>query len=431
MSQQVQISARQYSWVLAMILTAGGFYILPRDLVAIAGNDAWFSNIVPIFTSLLIVFMLVRLARLFPRKNLFEINIEVLGEVGGRLINTLFIAYMCIILLRSIGTLTNFIDLTILRKTPEEIVVLALVGVLIYYGNLGLEEQVRANDLLFPVFLITAIGLPFLLISQFSAARLEPFLTISLRDFGHASLINVGWYGDVIVLGAFMHAITGAQKVRLALRNGLIISAFLLTMLMFITVQVIGAQFASKLIYPNYVLIQLIKLTETLDRMELFFLTVWIPATILKTVFIYSAILIGLQSFHVKSRMNSFNKPFGMFAIITAMLVLNRSNELYLLSSRGTLLNSIIVQLLLFIIFLISFRKGRVKPRLDEGKKGRYRNWKLRTNILLGVCFVIVLIGLLYAEDFIWIGQICSLLYGLCLILAAITSSYELKQLSE
>jgi spore germination protein KB len=420
---RVQVGQRQFAWLLTTLLTAGGLLVLPRELVRISGRDAWLTILPPALAVLVTCHIFFRLSSLYPGKNIFEISNLAMGRIAGTLFNVILLLHFWLLLQRDMSIMSKFINIVLLTRTPEANIIIVMVGVLVYFGKLGIEDKVRVNEMLFPIFIFVILVLPLLLAGEIEIKRLEPFMVTGIRDWIASSVVNYGWLGNTIVMGAFLHTITQAQVIRVSLRNGLLTSAALLSLVSLTLILVMGVHLSQVMIFPIYTLTQQISLTDFLDRVELFVFAVWLPITMMKVIFIYGAFLIGVGSIFKSRKHAIYNAPFGMLLIITCVGSLTTITETFNFSLYAAIVNTMITQgLLLFLFFIAWGRHGRRLPK----PKDLLRNSIWRTNALLLAAIITQVVGFLWALKYASVGFVCSILFAVLLIAIVVSSRNEI-----
>lgn len=421
---KVLVGQRQFTWMLTTIITAGGLMILPRELIRISDRDAWLSNLVPAMVMLLTCYLFYRLAAAYPGKHLFEISVIALGRWGGRLFNLILLLHIWLVIQRDLTVMSKFINITLLTETPVSSILLAMVGVLVYFGRLGIEDKARVNEIIYPIFLVFIIALPFMLSNEIRLQRLEPFMVEGMGRLFASGLINYGWFGDLIVMGAFLHTLSHAPQIHAALRNGLLTSVFLLTVVQLCIILVMGANLGEILVFPVYVLTQQIHLTDFLDRVELIVYAVWLPITILKVIIIYHAFQIGIGHLLQTKNVKLYNVPFGLLMIIASTVMLSTMVEVFNYSLYVSIVHTVFTQGMLWGMFALAWlREGKHwdKPRRPDEQ----RKWGWRTNGFIVAAFVPLIVGFLFARELAFVGIICSALHFLFKLLFVMASRKE------
>lgn len=453
------INQRQLSWLVGSLLTGGGLLSIQHDLVRIAHIDTWFVYLLPTVYILFVAYVFTQLSMRFPGKHLFEIHFILFGRGFGMLANMVLLIHLWFMLMRDLRMFGKFIGTILLPNTPEEMLVLLLIVMLMFYGRTSAEVISRVNDLFFPVFFALTLMLPFLLSNEMSFRLLQPVLTTSLRQLGYAGLISVGWYGDIIIAGAFLHMIWNSRQVHSALRHGSLMATALLSLFLFMEVSVLGPNIPGTLIYPNYSLVQHIQITDFLDRMDLLVLSIWFPIIVSKMVFIYLAFLIGIASLIRQRDYTLINSPASLFLLLTTLLAFTSTPEAFSFGNYSSPVLVLGYQPALLAALLLLMRRfpkrnpeshadgspgnkqGHGRGGMSKGGKrhpGKRlgsrlgaisgRTWLLAGNALLALGFVFIGAGLLFGRNYAIVGKLAGFGYALVLALLLFVTHMEMRK---
>ncbi|MBL0385316.1 endospore germination permease [Tumebacillus sp. ITR2] len=442
------LNQRQFAWMIATVLISGGLVSLPKSLMELAKLDAWFSQALGMAYAFYIAYFLCQCARRFPGKNLFEINFLLCGRFGGGLINALFLFFIWMVLVRDTRGFADFMNSTLLLKTPEEFTILMFLLVVVYYCKSSVEVAARVNDLMFPLFMVVLFGMPFLLTNEFSFARLEPILGHGFPTVLVGNLLPMGWYGDTLIMGAFLHTITASRQIHSAVKFGVTLAGVGLTLLMFICICVLGSTVAGRMMYPNYTLVEQIHITDYLDRLELVMFSVWLPSFVLKVCFIFTAFLIGLNSFTKRTTLNLYCRQFGWLLLTTTAMAFHSVVEVFDFGNYGSILLVVGMQLpitiLLFILLARQKRDHRerqtdleIQAKEQERRNGpdakwydrvRMKTWALCSLGGLAFCFVCIGLGALLGRDIAKVGWTCGVVYVLVMFVLLFSTYMEMRQ---
>ncbi|MDF2964217.1 MAG: putative spore germination protein, partial [Paenibacillus sp.] len=240
MDQKQIINYRQFAWLTASLLTGGGLVSIQQVLIKITSMDAWLSYTLPTLYVIALSYVFTQMVKRFPGKNLFEITKIVFGSAIGTAVNLILLLHLWFILVRDLSSFGKFIGITLLPNTPEEIIIMLSVVLLLYYGKTSVEVLARVNDLMFPFFLVMILILPVMLANEADNFRLLPVMTGSVRSFLSGNILSLGWYGDVFVMGAFLHTLWETKQVRASLRHGVFLASLLLGIFLVLEVLVLG-----------------------------------------------------------------------------------------------------------------------------------------------------------------------------------------------
>lgn len=458
----IRISQRQFTYLLASMFIITSLINLPSVLVGLAGGDAIFSLIIPTVYALLIAAFYVWLAKLYPNKNLFEISNQIFGRVFGGALNLMILVHIWFIFMRDVRLFNFFIKVTLLPNTPTEIVLLLFFLVLMYYGESSIEIAARVNELIYPILLFSQLLLPLLLMNQFSIYRFEPFFVHSSAMLLADGALSSSWYGDIVVLGAFLHTIGNHKHLRSGARLAIMLGTFTILLFTQLSVQVFGTHLTSHQVYPAYSLTLQMYLNDFLDRLEQPFFWLYFPAVVIGTTITFIAMMIGIASFSQTRKYASFSTSFGILMLITCVLAFQGSVDVNLFANYGLPVYVLITQPLKILITVIGAkfdqrkkrnRQAEETPKQNEsqntgqsgengqsvqsgqaqdtaGKKPAWteRKWARLTHILLALSAVSVVCGYLFGLDYQMIASWMAGLYALCITLTTITTYMETRR---
>jgi spore germination protein KB len=429
------VNHRQIAWLVGSVLMTGMMISFLRSVVQVARMDAWFSQILPIFYALFIACVLSGLVEAYPGKNIFEILFIIGGKWIGGAINLLILFYIWIILAIDIKGAADFLHISLLPTTPLEVILLVFVLLMMYYGKTSLEVAARVNEFYFPLYFIMCISLYFLLINEYNVERLEPILTSSLDRIVVSNFLPVGVYGDIFLIGAFLHAIVEPRLFYAAMKHGVIIVGFGTTIMLLVLLGVMGFIIAGRLNFPIYILVQQIHVTDFLDRVEMILFSVWFPAFTIKVIVAYLAFLVGVGSFGGQRHYNTFNAPCGWFIVVSSIFAFPNVAHIDQFISYSLPLIVLVFQLPLAIFLLIHVRrknKGREQSLIPEGTKlyRFYRSMVWITTFCLSGCVLVILIGDFFKDKSAVGGVTTAVVYIALLLIALLTSYGEMQALN-
>ncbi|MDF2651016.1 MAG: putative spore germination protein [Paenibacillus sp.] len=449
-SKQV-INQRQLSWIASSIITSGGILTLQNVLVRISQMDAWFSYLLAVFYLFGIASFFGLMTRIYPQKNIFEISKEALGRWGGTVVNLFILFHFWQIVIRDISAVSRFSTTLLLHYTPVEILILLTCFLLIYFGKTSIEVIARVNDLFYPLFVITILSMPLLLSNEFYLRLVTPVLTAPLQHVTASNLLTIGNVGDIFILGAFLHTVYNANQVRSSIRHGSLLGVFLLTLVVFSILVVLGPKMPGNFLYPSYNLVQTIHVTDFLDRVDIIMLMIWFPTVTCKIVVIYLALLLGISSFRNERNYPTINKPVALLMAMTTYLSFKSITELLSFSNYSSPVIVLAYQpLVIGILVFAAWRKQRKNPSNRSPSSGgtdpemkpsrkvskvsqrlTYKHWLWGGNILMIFSAIFVLIGLMFSPYKPIIGTICAICFGCCLFLTAWTTYMEVSLLKQ
>ncbi|WP_052310061.1 GerAB/ArcD/ProY family transporter [Paenibacillus senegalensis] len=441
------ISSRQLTYLIASTLITASIINDPQQLARSTGHDAVFSYALALLYGLGIGYVFYALARRYPGKNLFEISFLLAGKWGGGFINLLLMLNIWFVFVRDSYTTTTFLRTTLLQRTPPEILLLLFISVIIYYGQTSIEVTARVNEIVFPFIFIVLIGLPLLLLNEISLTQWEPLFTQPGSQLVLGNLLNAARFGDLIVIGAFLHTIANSRHLLTAIRYGAILSGMILTIVVATSMAVFGADIVARLNFPFYSLVSQIHITDFLDRLDVFMFSLYFPSAVINVVFSFMAFLVGLSAFTGKKDHTPYSRSMGWFFLLVIPISFRNIVELtqftFFAYPFFVLLTQPVLLVCLFVLGVMRKRRAPIQDHEDNTSQqaesshhqsgGRYgknslRIWMRLTHFFMLAALLLIIAGVWLGKAYSWAGAVCSLGYGLCLIAIFITSTYERRQ---
>jgi len=217
---------------------------------------------------------------------------------------------------------------------------------------------------------------------------------------------------------------------------------------------VFGPRMPANFIYPAYNLIQMIHVTDFLDRLDIVLLTIWMPTLALKTITVYVAMLIGISSMLKQPNYPVFNKQTALFLTLTTFLSYHSTTELLSFANFSMPVIVLAYQPLYMCILLVAVmvykRKHAAQPPPDESQSPSsqavgsptqpmakvsvrlsYSHWRWGGNALMLLSVLCILIGCAFSKYMPRVGILCGFTFGCCLILTAMTTYMEVSKLQQ
>ncbi|MDP5276666.1 GerAB/ArcD/ProY family transporter [Chengkuizengella axinellae] len=429
MDQQQIISPRQFSWISTVIIFTSSQTFVPREALYISHHNAWFTYILPLVYVLFITYVFYELCKVFPKKNIFEISFLLFGKFVGGFINILMILYIWSSFMRNISTISVFMDSTILILTPVYVIGIICNLIVQHYGKMSIEVSARVNELTFILFITMAFSMPLMLIGDIQVQNVLPILSHGVNGFFKSNTLNLGWFGDLFILGAFLHTLSVPRQVHASLRYGAINATFLLTLIMMLTITILGPNIGSKAMYPIYLLAEQIHFTDFLERLEIIMVTAYTFSYMLSMIFIFIAGLIGISSFTKRRDYRIYSSSAGWLMYMITVLSFSNITDLYNFVSYSSVIIAITIQVPILILFWIFSKRKKYRKQISvkvkkEHKYGRSFRWMTNGFILLSLVFIFF--GIWLGDKIAICGTIAGLGFLLSLSSALITSLLEM-----
>lgn len=359
---KVTISQRQFSFVIANLTISTSLMVLPQSMIDLAMENAW---IVPIMI-FIIASMIIHFA---------FIGIEKLNQLAldpdsfkTKVLAVIMMILITHIITRDVRVMSGFIETTLLPTTPTFIIIVMLIGTSLYLAWAGIEVIARFNEMVFVIFIGVILFIPLSLIGDIKLENFEPVLGLkTIPSLLQSSYITLAWIGEMVVILLLFGSVKTVKEAKVSSIFGVGIGLFTLFILIFMEIAVLGAEIVRYSTYPTYVLVQQIRLTEFLDRLDFILIGLYFPTVFAK----FALLLYGLNR-SVNLLTNTQGKitlmPLAILMGILSITMFENKSALYNFkihtwATLGLILEGMIILIMLFVVW--NKRKGRKKSKVE------------------------------------------------------------------
>lgn len=347
------ISNLQLILLVANFIFSSSIISLPQILVIVGGQNAWLVPILEFPILFIIIYML------FGKKNNAESlkSVFVIGNKSNwieKIFILVFLVFIILAILRDLKGVVDFVATDLLPNTPIDMLMVLSVLVIPYIAFAGLEVISRINSFHFVIFTIIILMLPFLLINEWEVGNLQPLPTFdAFLPLVKSVYFSFSWMGEILFFLVIVANINPIREARKAVITGTALGLFLFFIILILEIVVLGTNLVKEATYPTHILIQQIKLTDFLDRLDLIIVVVWFPTIFSKISYLLYAINYCC-SYLYQSNTNKFLFPISFtLGFLSILLFKNHMDHLhfsfYTWNSLGLCLEVIIIVLFLLV----------------------------------------------------------------------------------
>ena len=237
-----------------------------------ATQDAWIAVLLAMLIGFVLVWIYSKLQKQFPKKNLTEIIIALLGKNLGIPLVLLYSLHFIRISTYNLNEFSNIVSITLLNKTPRIIVFFVFIIISIYALFLGLNSFARASEFFIFPLLIFLIG-TFILLGlsgHINLDNLKPILpdgitpifqtvypTVVVFPFGEAVVFLMYW--------CYLDSVDSLQKLSFI---AIATSGLLVSLSSLIIISVLGVSNASVSLVPLYQAVKRINLGDVFRNLD-------------------------------------------------------------------------------------------------------------------------------------------------------------------
>ncbi|WP_026572945.1 GerAB/ArcD/ProY family transporter [Bacillus sp. UNC438CL73TsuS30] len=214
MVEKGRISSLQMALIMYATVVATAILYIPYITAQHAKRDLWLSPIWGSVSGFLIVYIILKLYKLYPKKTLIEYSELILGRILGKFIGFIYLFFLLhdtAIAFREYG---EFIGSAFLHKTPMVIVTasIALSCAIAVHG--GIEVIGRCAMIFMPIVLVLYILIYVFLIPDLNFKNLFPIMQDGWIPSLKGSLAPHAWLSQFSLLSFLLPFLTNQKSAR-------------------------------------------------------------------------------------------------------------------------------------------------------------------------------------------------------------------------
>lgn len=373
-----KVTSRQLV-LLIMLLGSTGTLLQPHAQAIFYAEQHAYLSYIPVFLVMVAsLWMLSRVQRRFPDRDLFESLVE-RSPFLGRVTGLLYILFFLFIFARDIRLIGDYISITLLETTPISIIVLTLLVMVVFIVRGGLGSLIGMSELYVTLFVLNSLILPFMLIQQINMDNLMPYFDIDVAGVGKGSWYIFSFFGEMI---AIPFVIKGSDFRFKSVMWGITITALIMMLIVIETILAVGVPIASRLVYPSYELARQLQISDFLDRFDLALAAVTLPTLITKIAFDLYFVCWGLKRMIPKVSGKVMTGPVALIGFVCAFWFFKNAVQLFRFTREWTwigILFEVLLPIIIFI-FLRPRKKGMNDRKATDGQKPKQHSNEEKSN---------------------------------------------------
>ncbi|NLL38474.1 MAG: endospore germination permease [Clostridiales bacterium] len=324
---QNNVSSRRLSSLIIVFILGGS--ILLGGLTTVE-QDTWLSLILSwvIFLPLLIIY--IRVVKLHPGMNIYDIMVTLFGKQVGKLLTlamTLYFLYLCALVLRNFG---DFIFIVSLSETPHVVIMISMVVLTAYMAKSGFDILMKWTIITLPVY-IFLIAFPVVIsFEKLEFSNLLPFLNHPFKEIIRSAFEYFSFpFAEIIVLLGMSDSFKSIKKpCKVYICSTFICLVFLLA-INIRNILLLGLPMGKSLFFPSYVAIRLVDMADFMSRIEGSVSTNFVLAGTAKIAVCLLAASKGMASLFGIGDYKRLVMPVAMLALALATIAHDSTMEMF------------------------------------------------------------------------------------------------------
>lgn len=294
-----------------------------------AKQDSWVSMVIATAGGLLLAWLYSAILRLHPGKNMYDIFVEVFGNIGGKIVCAIYALYAAYLGARIFAVYDNFIRIVNLDITPTSAILLLSVPLIAGLVKCGLKNMANCSKPFFLiVFGLTAITM-FLGLNFMDIGNIKPIIAASPKALLSTSFDYLTLpLGEIVLCMSFFGEVDQKESPFRILAGGILMGGGLLSIIILRNLLLLGAPTTSLFLFTSYDAVGIISVGDFVTRISVFIgveLTLTGVAKI--SVFTYSASLGVAKTLGIKKYLQPAAPCCALMAAVSMTLYSNILTE--------------------------------------------------------------------------------------------------------
>ncbi|MCM3784520.1 spore germination protein [Neobacillus mesonae] len=296
------ISSKEIVYSVSNMVIGFGILTLPNTIVrTTVSADGWIAIILGGGVAVLFAWIIGKLSVTFPGENYHSMVTQIINRKMAHILTLSFALYFLLFVSYQIRGVSTITRLYLFDNTPEEIIGLIFLLVLVY-GAVGPSiALVRLNLLFFPIVVFIIMLLLLLNIGSFNVHNLLPVFKSDFVGIIQASKETMFSYLGVEIMLFYNIYVLKKKGVTSSIVRGVIVSILLYLVIFIFVVAVFGAIVAENTLYPLAELAKEVEIPGGIfERFEFFFFVIWLMTLFSTNVMAFDVAVLALTSVFTK-----------------------------------------------------------------------------------------------------------------------------------
>ncbi|MGO4886277.1 endospore germination permease [Anaerobacillus sp. MEB173] len=318
MIEKGRISARQMAITMYLTILSTGILFVPAITNSDAGRDMWISPIWPSFLGFMMIYIVLKLNKLYPNKSIIEQSQYIFGTVLGRILAFLILLHFLHANSLVIWSYEEFLSSSVLPQTPQIVIIsgMVLLCSIAIYG--GLEILIRMGEIIIPIYLLFIIAVIILLLPDIDIMQMQPIFGKGIIPSLKGASFLLVWSSQFIVFSFLLPFISNQNSCK---KWGLI-SVIAITLTLVATnliVLLVFGNVVDSFTFPLMSAVRYIAIAEFLSHLESVVMAIWVAGAFMKISIFYYVIVLGTAQWLNLSEYRPLILPIGFLLVVIAM----------------------------------------------------------------------------------------------------------------
>jgi spore germination protein KB len=232
-------------------------------------QDTWISILIASMMILPLIALYIRVIKLCPGLNLFEILINVFGGVFGKILSFAFVWYAVHIATGSMEDFTTFVQVSNMPETPKYLTAYFILLLAVWSVKSGPENIGRLSKLVWPIVAIATLLTIIIGARKMDINNLKPVMEADFKSLLSSSFsMSMLPLGEIVLCLSFFSSVSAKSNTSKIFIKSLIFITIFFVATVVRNVLILGVPSALMLYYPSYLSASIISVGDFFTRVE-------------------------------------------------------------------------------------------------------------------------------------------------------------------
>ncbi|WP_048600735.1 GerAB/ArcD/ProY family transporter [Rubeoparvulum massiliense] len=321
--EKTSINIRQLTMLIFMFTVGSSILLTPAYITTVAKQDAWLAGIITLGAGLLAVYLFMQLAIGFPNQTIVQFTRKLMGKYIGTFFSFLYLFYLYILSGLILENMGFFMVSQIIPETPIIAIYTLFLFILLLALRYGVESVARTTELFFPSYCSVLIILILFVLPEVDLENIKPVVAEGVKPIIHGSLLFFSFpFCEISAFLIFTPQVHDQKKLAYAFLYGTFFGGLVLTILIFLSIAVLGPDITARSAYPTYLLAQKVNIGNFLTRVEALIAIIWLIGLFIKLFITLHAVVIGLKQLLSLKSQKTLTFPLSFLLISFTLLMI-------------------------------------------------------------------------------------------------------------
>ncbi|MFJ5714961.1 endospore germination permease [Neobacillus sp. NPDC093127] len=351
MIEKGKISPFQMALIMYAVVVATAILYIPFITAQQAKRDLWLSPIWAALSGFLIVLIITKLYRLYPKKTLVEYSELILGRTFGKIIGFIFLFFLLYDTAIAFREYGEFVESAFLHKTPLVVVTggIALTCAFAVHG--GIEVLGRCAIIFLPIVLVLYLIIYLFLIPDLNVKNIFPIMEYGWIPSIKGSLAPHAWLSQFSLLSFLLPFLSDETKGMKWSILSVTLSVMTMVYINLGNIFLFGGIITSTQ-FPVFQAARYISIGSIFEHVESIVIAVWVLGGFVQLSAFFYMLVLGTSQWLKLPSYKPIILPFGFLIILFSVWSASSFQEMIRSMGTTTPFYFITIQLLIPMLLL-------------------------------------------------------------------------------